>query len=197
MKKTLLSILFITAVFFTSYAQSWTEEQLAQANTAKEIDYLTKAEKEAIKYINLARLFPSQFAEIELPTYFGPEKYGNYLKSSSFRKSLIKQLGKMKPVGALTFDKALYENAKCFAKESGDKGLVGHQREKCPAGNYAECCSYGMDTGKDIALQWLIDHDVPSLGHRKNCLNKDYTKIGLSIHPHKTWEVCAVAEIIW
>ena len=51
-----------------------------------------------------------------------------------------------------------------------------------------------MLTGKDIALQWLIDHNVPSLGHREVCLDETYTKIGLSIHSHKREGTCAVAD---
>jgi uncharacterized protein YkwD len=54
-----------------------------------------------------------------------------------------------------------------------------------------------MDTGKDIILQLLIDDDVPSLGHRINCLNKEYTKIGVSVQPHKKWDTCAVIDMIW
>jgi hypothetical protein len=182
---------------YISYAQDWTEEQLKNANTAADIEYLTDVEKDAIKYINLARLYPKQFAKIELKDYYGPEKYGNYLKGSKYLKSLKSDLETMDAVEALKFDKALYENAKCFAKESGENGTTGHKRIKCPKGNYAECCSYGMNTGKDIALQWLIDHDVPSLGHRINCLNGRYTKIGLSVHTHKVWDWCAVADLIW
>ena len=54
-----------------------------------------------------------------------------------------------------------------------------------------------MHTGKDIVMQLLIDHDVPSLGHRINCLNKEYTKIGVSVQPHIKWDICAVIDMIW
>ena len=196
MKTILTSIVLLVNVCFVS-AQTWTSDQLTKANTAKDSDVINQAEKDAIMYINLARLYPKEFAEYEVNDYFGPEKYGGYLEQSSYRTSLIQHLNSMEPVHALNFDQSLYEYAKCFAKEQGEEGYVGHDRKECADGNFAECCSYGMETGLDIALQWLIDHDVPSLGHRDNCLNAEYTKIGLSIHPHTKWDWCCVADMIW
>jgi uncharacterized protein YkwD len=188
-------LLILLSLNYNVYAQTWTPEQLNQANTAKEITYLNQAEKEAVMYINLARLYPQQFVKIELEKYLGTEEYGNYLKDSSFKKSLIRTLNGAKPRAALKFDATLYENAKCFAKESGNAGTVGHVRKKCAKGNYAECCSYGMNTGKDIAMQLLIDHKVNDLGHRKICLDGSYTTIGISTHEHKEWKTCAVLEL--
>lgn len=176
-------------------AQSWTPEQLEKANTAKDISYLTVEEKESIKYLNLARLYPAQFASEEVSNYKMPQ--GMIEVSSTYKNSLIKHLRKMTPVGAFVFDETLYKSAKCFAKESGESGYVGHERKICTLGNFAECCSYGMHKGRDIAMQWLIDDNIPSLGHRINCLNGSYTKIGLSIYPHTKYQVCAVADMIW
>jgi hypothetical protein len=178
-------------------AQTWTNEQLDNANTAKDIEYISNAERDAIMYINLARLYPKDFAKYEVENYYGPERFGNYLENSPYRKSLISTLNTMTPVKALQFDQTLYEYAKCFAKEQGEEGSTGHVRKTCADGNFAECCSYGMETGKDIALQWLIDHDVTSLGHRENCLNNEYTKIGLSCYTHAEYDFCCVADMIW
>jgi uncharacterized protein YkwD len=191
--------IFIILVILTSAvnAQTWTSDQLLKANTAENSTYLTVLEKEAIMYINLARLYPNDFARIELANYNGTKKYGDYLKKSKYKTSLKATLNKMKPVEALLFDNDLYENAKCYAKEMGDKGTEGHTRKICKKENYAECCSYGMETGKDIVMQLLIDHDVAGLGHRKICLDSSYKKIGISVHPHKKWQSCAVLELIW
>jgi hypothetical protein len=190
------AILFLIK-FSLLNAQNWTNSQISEANTAKDIAYLTTVEKECVMYINLCRLYPKDFLQNELLNYFGPEKYGNYLKDSEYRKSLIDFLNTMKPMNALYFDIEAYNNAKCFAKEQGEAGTTGHARIKCKDGNYAECCSYGMDTGKDIVMQLLIDDNVPSLGHRINCLNKEYSKIGLSVQTHTKWDVCAVIDLIW
>ena len=183
--------------FSSVYAQTWTTQQISEANTAKDITYLTDVEKECVMYINLCRLYPKDFLKNEVSTYYGTEKYGDYVKDSEYRTSLMRLLKSMEPVKALYFDLDAYKNAHCFAKEQGIAGTTGHVRINCDKGNYAECCSYGMHTGKDIAMQFLIDHNVSGLGHRKNCLNVKYTKIGVSVHPHTKYDVCAVVDMIW
>ncbi len=203
MKSLLTIFLFIAAA--TAGAQTttatqtaaWTPAQLDAASTAKNIAYIDTASRSAIMYVNLARLYPKQFAALEVKNYYGNKNYGNYVKDSPYRQSLIKYLNTMEPLPALKFDKELYGDAKCFAAEMGNAGRVSHERKTCPKSNYAECISYGMDTGRDIALQWLIDHNVQSLGHRENCLNKTYSKIAICTHYHAKWGTCSVAEIIW
>jgi hypothetical protein len=184
-------------LFFFSFSQSWSQDQLDSANTAKDINEITSVEKEAILYINLARLYPQLFARIEVEKYTGTDRYVDYVKKSSYRTSLITELKKRKPTAALQFDKSLYNYAKCFAKELGNDGKVTHERKTCVKGTFAECCSYGMDTGKDIVMQWLIDDKISNVGHRINCLNPLYTKIGIGFHTHTVWHNCAVADLFW
>jgi uncharacterized protein YkwD len=190
-----LLLVFITNFSFVN-AQTWTSAQLEKANTAKHSTYLTPVEKETILYINLCRLYPKDFLKNELMDYYGSEDNGNYLKNSTYRASLIKLLDSMQPVNALYFDGEAYKDAKCLAKEQGESGAIGHKRKNCKADYDAECCSYGMERGKDIAMQLLIDHQVPSLGHRLICLGKEYTKVGISVQPHKQWGVCAVLDFL-
>lgn len=197
MRKNILLIFAFCISVSYAFSQNWTEKQIEEANTAKDISYISQMEKDVIMYINLARLYPQDFARIELKDYYGPAKYGNYLKNSPYKTSLEETLNTMKPVVALQFDQELYESAKCFAKESGEAGITGHTRVKCPKANVAECCSYGMDTAKDVVLQLLIDHNVASLGHRKICLDPSYTKAGASEHPHTKYTTCTVVDIIW
>jgi hypothetical protein len=195
MKNFLTLVLMMTCFGFVR-AQTWTAEQLNKANTAKDIAYLSEIEREAILYINLARLYPKEFVKYEVANYYGAEGFGDELKNSPYRQSLISHLNAVEPTNALAFDESLYNYARCFAKEQGEDGSIGHNRKSCEDGYFAECCSYGMDNGKDIALQWLIDDGVESLGHRENCLNPEYTKIGLSFHSHTEWNYCCVADMI-
>ena len=199
MKKiiTISCALLFLVQFSILNAQNWTTAQIEKANTAKNIEYLTTTEKECILYINLCRLYPKDFLKYEVGNYYGTEKYGDYVKNSSYRQSLMNLLNYMQPIEPLYFDNEAYKNAKCFAIEQGKAGTTGHTRIACKDGNYAECCSYGMDTGKDIVLQLLIDHDVPSLGHRINCLNKASTKVGVSVQIHINTDTCAVIDMIW
>ncbi len=169
-------------------AQTWTKEQLEKANTGKNITQLTTLEKETIKYINLARLYPKLFLKYEIDTYTSiPD-------TSSYKKSLRECLSSMKAVPALTFNQTMYVSAKSFAKESGESGYVGHNRKNGKRCNYAENCAYGMTTGKEIAIEWLIDIDISSLGHRRTCLNSSYSEIGIKENKHKKYGICAVAE---
>lgn len=188
--KKIIFLFFIVIRSLAGFAQDWTDEQLDKANTAVDVSILTADEKEAIMYINLARLYPKEFVQIELE-----DVSDLYIENPAYTRSLIADLNAATPVGVLYFDNSLYELAKCFAKESGDKGTVGHKRKKCRSDGFAaECCSYGEKTGWDIAFQWLIDDNIKLLAHRKICLDNAYTKIGLKIYKHKKYGVCAVAD---
>lgn len=145
-----------------SFAQEWTIDEFEAANTAKDVKDLTYEEKEVIRYINLARLYPKKFAQVEIVKTNSDFEITN----DQYLKSLVSTLKRMKPVDALYFDESMYQLAKCFAEESGSSGYVGHYRKACKKGYDAECCSYGCERGRQIVLQLLIDKGVPSLGHR-------------------------------
>jgi uncharacterized protein YkwD len=193
MKKLVLFIFCASNILFSS-SQGWLFEELQSANTARDINILTQEEKDVIKYLNLARMYPQKFAELEVRNYYGPQKWGTYLKNSSYRASLLSTLQYKRPVGPLYFDEKMYSLAKCYAIENGSSGLNGHTRYSCPSGYDGECISYGLDKAIDIALQLLIDHDVPSLGHREICMDEEFSKVGLSINPHKKSEYCCVLD---
>ena len=145
-------------------------------------------------YINLARLYPKLFVKYELSDNNESTENNNYITDNDYKKSLVKDLNTMEPAIALLFDKDVYESAKCFAIESGIAGIVSHKRINCKRYGHSECCSYGLSSGKEIALQWLVDDGISSLGHRKICLDKESYNIGLNIQPHKSYGVCAVAD---
>lgn len=189
-------MLILLAVSVSSFSQSWTKSQLDKANTAKNIPYLTKAEKETIMYINLCRLFPKEFSELEVSPYQMDEDYEDsvLLEFKKFKTSLQNDLLNRMGCKSLKFDKTLYLDAKCYSTEISKANRDGHDRINCKETNYAECISFGKKTGKDIALQLLVDASVESLGHRKVCLDKSYTKIGVSSNKHFESEFCAVAE---
>ena len=175
------------------FSQEWTAAQLEEANTAKSVKYLTAAEKEVIQYINLCRLYPAEFASIEVKNYNGVPG----IKDSSLKKykaSLLKDLANREPCDALEIDKTLNDDASCFANELSRSNRVGHERKDCEERQYAECLAFGNETARQVVLDWLIDSGVSSLGHRKNCLNSKYGKAGVSIASHKEYGKCAVAE---
>jgi len=185
--KNLLWILLIVLDCSLGVSQNWSARQIAQANTAKDIGALTEQEKAIIMYVNLARMYPKKYASIEVEN-------NDYEQGSDYRASLIDTLRTMEAAEPLHFDAEMYALAKCFAVESGLSGHVGHERDKCTEGFMGECCAYGHAEGRMIVLQLLIDHDVPSLGHREICLSDRYEGIGVSIQPHKEYRNCAVLD---
>ncbi|WP_199417024.1 CAP domain-containing protein [Chitinophaga silvatica] len=199
MSTRLISLFLCLIISMLSRAQGWKQKQLDSAATAANIAYLSQTEKDAIMYINLCRLFPKDFEHIELSQYETDPAYeASYLKMfAEYKKSLQQDLLKRVAVAALVFDEVLYKDAKCYSTEISKADRKPHERKDCPPSNYAECLSYGQSTGQDIAMQLLIDAGVTSLGHRINCLNKEYHKIGLSAGEHFEWKYCAVAEFIW
>lgn len=174
-------------------SQQWTAKQLAEANTAAAVNYLTDTEKEVVQYINLSRLFPAEFASIEVKKYNGVPGI-NDPSREKYKESLLKELVNLQPVKPLQVHELLYNDARCFANELSKSNKAGHERKECKGRSYAECLAFGNQTARQIVLEWLIDSGVESLGHRRNCLNSRYTKTGISIAPHKEYKQCAVAE---
>ncbi len=186
--------LFFIALFSfcsqVAFAQEWTTQEFETANTAKDIEIFTSEEKEVVRYINLARLFPKKFAAIEITKCLADGSYSE----SGYVNSLMNTLKHMKPVGELYFNDNMYKLAKCFAEESGASGYTGHNRKTCKKGYDAECCSYGYESGRQITIQLLIDEGVPSLGHRIICLDKSMEKVGVNIQPHAKYNNCCVLD---
>lgn len=199
MRFVFIIIFALTSVFISAQQEQlkWTSEEINLAKTADTCSYLTANEKDAIMYLNLARMYPQKFKEIELKGYFGTKKYGDYLKGSPWITSLEATLDTISSANPLVPDTALFFHAKCFSAEMGEAGTTGHERVNCPRNNkYGECSSFGMDNGKDIIMQMLIDHNITGLGHRLQCLDPANQRIGLSIHSHTEWGECCVINFI-
>lgn len=157
-------------------------------NSAKKTEWMSAKEKELLYWLNYARLNPQPFCM----KYIYPE----YVKDSNniYIATLLDYMLAMKPVPALFPDKVLFESAKCHAESMGKAGLIGHgRRDGCQSSFSGECCSYGLSDPLAIVLQLLIDEGVSSLGHRYICLGT-YSKVGISIKPHKTWGTNAVLD---
>jgi hypothetical protein len=58
-----------SAICSNANAQAFTAAQLDSANTAKSITQLSSEEKNVIKFINLARMYPKQFAKNYVAKY--------------------------------------------------------------------------------------------------------------------------------
>jgi len=175
----------------------FTQSQINAATTFSSADYLTDEEKNVIFYCNLARLDGKAFVEAFLSD----------LKTSqdSYEKSLVDTLVKVKDFPMLVPNKKLSEAAAYHANDIGKAGVVQHEstdgtktfdriRQYYQGGYMAENISCGYSDALSIVRQLLIDKGVESLGHRKNILGINYTRIGVAIREHATYRHCCVQD---
>lgn len=202
------ALILLTLFFATNSPREsiWTKEELAMANTAANIDYLTEPEKKTIMLVNLARLDGTRY----LQSYFAEYNSTSYdemrTSNNSYMKSLRKDLDAVKNLTMLQPEKGLNQSAKYHAKDSGKNGLVGHDSSNGTAfgkriskyvkgwNMLAENCSYGYEDAGNIVGQLLLDENVPSLGHRKSIINPKLEYIGVSIQAHSDYRFNCVMD---
>ncbi len=187
----------------------YTDEELAMANTAVDVDYLTEEEKKVIFLCNLARLDGERFAEEYLTPYAELNRLD--VETNEYLASLYTDLSEVKDHGMLSPSKELSEAAAYHAKDSGVNGSTGHtssdgtewdvrlERFLPSWSALAENCTYGSSRkyAINVVMSLLIDEKVASLGHRKNILSDDYNYIGVSIMPHSTYTYNCVQDFAY
>ncbi|MDR2562414.1 MAG: hypothetical protein LBC98_00555 [Prevotellaceae bacterium] len=158
-----------------------------EANTAENVNYLTRTEKDVFYYLNLMRANPPLFADTYVKNYVGVPGVIKPYAFDERKQSLMRELKQLKALDLIYPDAEIYEYAECFARKSGELGTVGHERGEtgCPEEIYAECCDYGNNDGLLTVLDLLIDagENNAALGHRKLCLS-EYGMAGVSVKPH-------------
>lgn len=196
-----LSYIFVFLMAFAQlpgYAQkSWDKETLEKANTAKDVSYLTKEEKQVIFYTNLLRLNPLLFRNTFVKHYV--DSTGS---KSSYVKSLMKTLETTQSMPIQLPSESLYKIAKEHAIAYGKQGKTGHGNFKQRFQKYfnnckcmvGENCYYGNVSALNIVIALLIDEDVSNLNHRKNLLNAVFINTGVYISTHKIYEKSCVAD---
>jgi hypothetical protein len=181
------------------YSKEWNKTEYLACNTAKNVLYMTKKEKDVIYVLNLIRRYPQLFVETVLSKYPGFEE-STAVGGIDYYKTLVDTLNDMDPLDLLVPDRKCYQSAYCHASSSGAIGFVGHERKTtaCSARKYfnGECIDYGFSDALDIVLHLLIDEGIASLGHRYICLG-DYTGLGVSIQPHTVYKYCCVMDFTY
>ena len=188
-------LLLLANIMTWAHNPAWSEQELSKANTAKDISQLSAQERDIVLYLNLARLYPKKFVEVELLDYYGGNGFESMLSPN--RLSLVAELYEADSACALVFYAAQTKEARCLANEQRKNGEVGHTRHKCSRMQGGECCAYGPQTGREIVLQLLIDEGVDDLGHRANCLNNGFGSIGVAIATHPKFDYCAILDFGW
>ena len=152
---------------------------------------MSTEEKKVIFYTNLCRLKPKLFEQTEVEDYVKKNK----IAASASLSSLKEELNSGTPMVVLKPDKEIYTAASAYALKMGSEGKTGHEgfqdRMKGILTRYnrvGENCSYGDSLAIDCVLRLLIDNvDPVHLQHRKNMLDPNFTVIGVSKQPHKTY----------
>ena len=179
-----------------SFSSSWASTKYQYCNTGASVYYLTDDEKKVIWILNMVRANPTLFLESVL---LNPKSkyFKNVKKRNAYDLSLLNTLKKAIPnSNFLISDQSAFRSAKCHAISSGVEGYIGHQRidSSCLSDYFGECCTYGFSDPLSIVMSLLLDYDVPNLSHREICLSKDYSKLGVSIQPHRTYKINAVLD---
>ena len=172
------------------------------ANTGKDEDYLSKGEKDLFYLINLLHMDVKLFKSTFVVQY---QKDNAYSCDNSYFLSLMDELEEMKVRKLIYPDPILFQAAEFHANDMGKTGMISHNSsdgtecfdriERFGGRASAECCSYGYEDPLLILMQLLIDNNVSSLGHRHSLLDPGFSRIGLSIRPHKAYEWNCVLDM--
>jgi uncharacterized protein YkwD len=177
--------------------QTWSDNDLSIANSAKNSKELSFQEKKVIFYINLARINGSLFAETYLKDYMDDVK----ISKNKYYKSLVKTLKEQPRLPILTVDEDLFNEAVKHAKEMGKSGRKGHRsgdfesfgERMAPLQKkfkkVKESNQYGFPDALSIVVDLLIDDEQESLRHRKMLLDPDLFYIGVGIRAHKKFMI--------
>jgi len=218
-------ILFFLLIFssFASKAQSsnnmWTQEELDNANTARNTDYLNEEEKQIVFYMNLARTDGRKFFE----TYFQDfadaynvdmQRYSNYNdlkvnRKDKYYRGLQEDLMEIKDLPLFSPDETLTWIAQQHAKDLSKNNKAGHNSTDgrtvkdriskfYPRRAMAENLAFGFSKGLANVCMLLLDKNVPDLGHRKTILGTGYnlSLVGVNIRTHPGYRYCAVIDFI-
>jgi len=223
---------FITAVFFlflcttvslkaqtSSSDNLWTQEELDNANTARNTDYLNEEEKKIVFYMNLARtdgerFFNTYFQDFVNAYNIDMQRYSNYNdlkvnRKDKYYRGLKEDLQEIKGLSLFSPDETLTWIAQQHAKDLSKHNIAGHNSSDgrtvkdriskfYPRRAMAENLAFGFSKGLANVCMLLLDKNVPDLGHRKTILGTGYnlSQVGVNIKSHPGYRYCAVIDFI-
>ena len=181
---------------------SWSIEEVEQAQPSEDIRFLDSTSAEVVFLINLMRINPQKFnATIVVPNQVALTK--NF--SQKYVQSLIRDLKKQPVVPLLHPSQPLTNIALTHASYLGKTGRASHHNSKGQSPcqrikkvlDYSSC-GENIDLGNNIAINilfnLLVDDGLPELGHRKNLLRENYSLIGIGIDTHKKYGYVCVMD---
>jgi len=221
---TVVFLLFL-CTSFTLKAQNnssdnlWTQEELDNANTARNTDYLNEEEKKIVFYMNLARtdgerFFNTYFQDFVNAYNIDMQRYSNYNdlkvnRKDKYYRGLKEDLQEIKGLSLFSPDETLTWIAQQHAKDLSKHNIAGHNSSDgrtvkdriskfYPRRAMAENLAFGFSKGLANVCMLLLDKNVPDLGHRKTILGTGYnlSQVGVNIKSHPGYRYCAVIDFI-
>lgn len=167
---------------------------------------------EIVEYINIARAQPEDFMtkiQMRLNSYDGKNfKVGEQIflsfEGTDAPKEAIAALQVSQAKEPLERCPGLDAAAMDLAKFLGETGEVSHKGkdesrmgDRISAqgkwtGKIGEIIGVQPDSGLNFVLQWVIDDGVKTRGDRKSILSGDFTRMGVAVCAHKTYQTVAV-----
>ncbi len=156
---------------------------------------ITALEKQILDELNFVRTQPARYAAIIAQN-----------SNSPATQEAIAELKNLHPLTALNFSQCLARAAQDHVRDTGPKGIRGHEgsdgsslssrikRYTQTRYGAAENISYGMDTARNVIIQLIVDDGVPNRGHRKNILRTNNQSIGISCGSHKEYRIMCVQD---
>ncbi len=205
MKLSIVTLLLLVALSFCAFAQEfqpdlsqWDISLLRQAKTSSFGLFTPMQSGQVIFYCNLARMDGALFVKTILKPYL--EAKGD-TEFSEYKQSLVNDLNSLRPLKPLKSNVVLNIMAKSYARSSGKKGIVGHERfdqrfwllERLGR-TVGENCDYGEENPLDVVISLLIDDGVENLGHRYNILSRQFSKVGVGSGIHTEYGIDYVMD---
>ncbi len=134
--------------------------------------------------LNMARRNPGTYAQL-IASYPGITQQD--------RQETLQFMTQVIPcTTTLALDSGLTKVSADWVKTQGAIGDTGHgdfiQRFQ-RVGTYmgiAENLAYGNQTARDAVIQWIIDANIPTKGHRINIYNCSFDQLGVAKGPHNS-----------
>ncbi|MDR3341879.1 MAG: CAP domain-containing protein [Treponema sp.] len=206
----------VVVVLVSAAPEEW---DLVLLDTAQDVDYLTRVEKDVILELNMVRSDPRKYADLYIKpqiAYFKGTLFSEPGRSIGLRtnegakavEECYQALITMQPVPLLYPEKGLSLAAKDHVLDTRKTGRVGHtgsdgstmggrlNRYGKWAGSAGENISYGNDKARDIVVQLLIDDGVSSRGHRTNNMSGAFTRIGVAVGKHAGYGSMCVLDFV-
>lgn len=210
------NLLFLAIIILLSnfgIAQNEFVWPIKDLDTARDVSYLSKEEKDVILELNKVRYNPAMYAHLHMKWmevfYSGKllKIPGKIVYETNEGKEAfldcIDALSKAEPAPILYPSRGMTKGCELLVLDQSSTGKTGHKGSgnSTPSdratrfgqyyGYFAENIHYGDCEPAFVVISLLIDDGVHSRGHRKNILDKEFNFVGVDIGNHKVYgEMC-------